>query len=455
MPRILLADDETLFGITTAQFLEAHGFSVLYREDGLRAMDDVSVEVVDLVIADLDMPGNRSLELLNFCRSRFPNIPFIVVTGRPTLPSAIEGIRLGIHDYFLKPLELDDLLHSVRRALQELVPMIEPTHDFPEMLGNSPAMQELKQLAERIARSQATVLIRGESGTGKELLARGIHAQSSRASRPFVTVDCTAIPETLLEATLFGHIKGAFTGADRDRAGLVAAADHGTLFLDEIGELPLYMQAKLLRLLQFGTFVPVGAAREQAVDIRILAATHRDLHHEVKCGTFRLDLFYRLSVLEITSPPLRSRTEDIPALCEYFLEKISLRDNLPLRRFATEGLDSLAHYTWPGNIRELQNTVERCSCIAAGAWITQADVLACLIHSGAPTSQQEIPTLAHTGNSLSSLQSHQALQERDYIDRLLRRHRGNIAQAAREANMSRQGLHKALGRLGIVAAEYR
>ncbi|MFM8327148.1 MAG: sigma-54-dependent transcriptional regulator, partial [Pirellulaceae bacterium] len=275
-PVLLLADDEPLFGKTTAKYLEARGFQVRYVVDGFGAKDALANGGVDLIIADLDMPGNRQLELIQACRSALPDIPFIVVTGRPSLPSAIEGIRLGVHDYFLKPLELEDLLHSIRRALPAKSEPVSSKQSFDEILGLSPAVSELKSLAMKVAKSNASVLIRGESGTGKELLARGIHNHSRRSQGPFVIVDCTSIPEALFESTLFGHVKGAFTGAISDRDGLVWLADRGTLFLDEVGELPMAIQSKLLRVLQFGTFLPVGQVEPKQVDVRIVAATHRD-----------------------------------------------------------------------------------------------------------------------------------------------------------------------------------
>lgn len=570
MVHILLADDEPLFALTTAQFLEEQGHTVLYREDGERANDDVAQGNIDLVIADLDMPGNRQLELLNHCRLHHQHIPVIVVTGRPSLPSAIESIRLGIHDYFLKPLDLDDLLHSIRRAFpSNALAQVQP-HPFDELLGSSQAMCDVKQWAERIALSQATVLIRGESGTGKELLARAIHRRSRRRGGPFVTLDCTAIPEALMESALFGHVKGAFTGADRNREGLIAQAHQGTLFLDEIGELPLHLQSKLLRVLQFGSYLPIGTEREQHADIRILAATHRDLRHEVQQGNFRMDLFYRLSVLELVSPPLRSRLDDIPILVQHFLQQIAIRDQQPIRSIAPEALHLLASHTWPGNIRELQNAVERCVCLASNSQISADDILSSLpdlltqYERNHPTQDRpqvsstkttvESPSLGHpaacdpntpartprqtddtphpsddtphrsyisrqsevtahkpqgtsrpsegtahphecepikSNNTPSisgacssrlaedatqactvaaeaknevgggifeaslSLQGFRESMEREYFSQLLERHAGNIAKAAREANLSRQGFHKALTRLGLSADSFR
>jgi two-component system response regulator AtoC len=443
---ILIADDEPLFGTTTARFLENRGFAVAYVESGDEAMKILPRGSIDLVIADLDMPGNRNLEFLNRCRHDHSEIPFIVVTGRPTLPSAIEGIRLGIHDYFLKPLDLDDLLHSIGRALPNIENGPSEVNYFSTILGKSEAVQLLRAQAGRVAGSNANVLIRGESGTGKELLARGIHAASNRRDGPFVTVDCGSIPETLIESILFGHARGAFTGANQDRAGLVAMADRGILFLDEIGELPQTMQAKLLRVLQFGSFKPVGSTQETKVDIRIVAATHRDLSAEVARGKFRLDLFYRLSVLQIVSPPLRDRMEDIPLIANHILQAIAIRDHIPLRRIAPAAEEILKEHYWPGNIRELQNVIERCVCLASNIELTKEDV------------RSSIDWVA-PGSASSPHDSQHAIflteSERQYFRTLLNKSRGNVSQAAKEAQMSRQGFHKALSRLNINPADFR
>jgi len=482
--RILIVDDEPLFGTTTQQFLQERGYDVQYVGSGQEGEEVLRSGGIDLVIADLDMPGNRKLEFLKTCRTEFQDIPFLVVTGRPSLPSAIEGIRLGIHDYFLKPIDLDDLLHSIERARpRELAEQrsdasrgedVSGTDAFPEIIGASLAVLTLKHLAGRVSKSNATVLIRGESGTGKELLARGIHANSMRRMGPFITVDCASIPESLIESTLFGHVRGAFTGAVESRVGLVGSADCGSLFLDEIGELPLPMQAKLLRTLQFGTFTPVGSTQEQKVDVRILAATHRDLAREAQEGGFRTDLYYRLSVLELVSPPLRDRHGDITHLAKVFIERIAARDQISVPSLSTDALDVLNAYRWPGNLRELQNVMERVVCMATSAEIG-GDVVRQAIEqrivppsmgvADTATSALEAGVVPHSADGLvggsvseAGAFTHQDFlsnNERRYIEELLRRNRGNVSRAAKEAKMSRQGLHKALLRLGINASEYR
>ena len=484
---ILLADDEPLFGETTASFLRRQNYRVKYVADGESAAKALENHQFDLVIADLDMPGNRDLELLNQCRKKYPTIPFLIVTGRPTIPSAIAGIKLGIHDYFLKPFELDDLTHSIKRALPQIVSQTSGMGDASEILGSGPAITNLKKWLSRVSTSNATVLIRGESGTGKELLARAIHNSSPRSAGPYITVDCASIPETLLESILFGHVKGAFTGAVHDKPGLIQTADGGTLFLDEIGELPLSMQAKLLRVLQFGTFVPVGSTEEQRVDVRILAATHRDLALDVESRTFRLDLYYRLSVLEVVSPSLRERPEDIEQLARFFLDQIASRDRRERFELSHDAIECLRGQPWPGNVRELQNTIERVVCVAPNRLLTSKDFHEVLSptpvqHTGIDAPPANAPPLGTgpgtsglasgglaTGNSdyqpptsdsedpndANSWADQQARAERLYLENLLSKHRGNVSQAAREAGITRQGLHKAIGRLGLEAKRFR
>jgi DNA-binding NtrC family response regulator len=456
---ILLADDEPLFGETTSRYLRNHGYQVTYVTDGHAALRALETHEFHVIIADLDMPGNRDLELLQACRKRFAHTPFLVVTGRPTLPSAIEGIRLGIHDYFLKPFELADLLHSIHRALPSQGSTQEPSGSaYREILGESIAMRELKAWLDRVSHSNATVLIRGESGTGKELIAREIHQASLRSNQPYITIDCASIPESLIESTLFGHVKGSFTGATADKVGLLAQGDRGTVFLDEIGELPLPMQAKLLRVLQFGTFIPVGGTEEMRVDTRVIAATNRDLSAEVSKGKFRLDLYYRLSVLEVVPPPLRDRIDDIEMLAQHFLDRISQRDRRSKWMLHPTAIEALRNYSWPGNVRELQNTIERCVCLAERQTIYSTDIAAALskqvatnasmthgIGQTAPTRQRDLP----------SWHGQHAQSEKLYLEGLLAQYQGNVSQAAKAAGITRQGLHKAIVRLGLDIHSFR
>jgi DNA-binding NtrC family response regulator len=480
---ILIVDDEPLFGTTTQQFLQSRGFDVQYVPDGHEGERAIRSNRFDLIVADLDMPGNRQLEFLKTCRLEFTDTPFIVVTGRPSLPSAIEGIRHGIHDYFLKPLDLDDLLHSVERARCNIAePSVsgagepastgagepastgagepaDPAHateePFNEILGESLAALTLKHLAGRAARSNATALIRGESGTGKELLAREIHSQSLRKTGPFVTVDCASIPENLIESALFGTNRSHATSSLNPQIGFVAAANGGTLFLDQIGEVPPTIQSKLLRLLQFGTYTPVGSTDENKVDVRILAATQHDLSTRAQEGTFRTDLYYRLAVLELICPPLRDRHGDIPLLADAFIKRIAHRDQTNPFEWKPEAIEALSEHRWPGNIRELQNVTERIACLTTDSQIDAMAVNQAIENKSTqsmPTPLQveepvEIPNFTH--------QDFLSNNEKLYIEDLMRRNQGNVSRAAKEAKMSRQGLHKALLRLGINASNFR
>ena len=472
---ILIVDDEPLFGTTTQQFLQSRGFDVQYVPDGHEGERAIRSNRFDLIVADLDMPGNRQLEFLKTCRLEFTDTPFIVVTGRPSLPSAIEGIRHGIHDYFLKPLDLDDLLHSVERARCNIAePSVsgagepastgagepaDPAHateePFNEILGESLAALTLKHLAGRAARSNATALIRGESGTGKELLAREIHSQSLRKTGPFVTVDCASIPENLIESALFGTNRSHVTSSLNPQIGFVAAANGGTLFLDQIGEVPPTIQSKLLRLLQFGTYTPVGSTDENKVDVRVLAATQHDLSTKAQEGTFRTDLYYRLAVLELICPPLRDRHGDIPLLADAFIKRIAHRDQTNPFEWKPEAIEALSEHRWPGNIRELQNVTERIACLTTDSQIDAMAVNQAIENKSTqsmPTPLQveepvEIPNFTH--------QDFLSNNEKLYIEDLMRRNQGNVSRAAKEAKMSRQGLHKALLRLGINASNFR
>jgi len=480
---ILIVDDEPLFGTTTQQFLQSRGFDVQYVPDGHEGERAIRSNRFDLIVADLDMPGNRQLEFLKTCRLEFTDTPFIVVTGRPSLPSAIEGIRHGIHDYFLKPIDLDDLLHSVERARCNIAePSVsgagepagtgagepakaragepaEPAHateePFHEILGESLAALTLKHLAGRAARSNATALIRGESGTGKELLAREIHSQSLRKTGPFVTVDCASIPENLIESALFGTDRSHATSSLNPQIGFVAAANGGTLFLDQIGEVPPTIQSKLLRLLQFGTYTPVGSTDENKVDVRVLAATQHDLSTKAQEGTFRTDLYYRLAVLELICPPLRDRHGDIPILADAFIKRIAHRDQTNPFEWKPEAIEALSEHRWPGNIRELQNVTERIACLTTDSQIDAMAVNQAIENKSTqsmPTPLKdeepvEIPNFTH--------QDFLSNNEKLYIEDLMRRNQGNVSRAAKEAKMSRQGLHKALLRLGINASNFR
>jgi two-component system response regulator HydG len=455
--RILIADDEPLFLRTTAELLRREGFVCTCAPSGTAALEALSNEEFDLVLSDLNMPGNFKLELLKEGRTKWPDIPLIVVTGAPSLPTAIESVRLGITDYLLKPVKIDDLLSSIRRALAHqdqtraakgTIPPKVDRNRFREIVGDSPPMHELFEVIERVSETDTNVLITGESGTGKEAVARAIHRLSRRANEPFQVIDCTAIPETLFESILFGHARGAFTGAVKDQPGLLKEADKGTAFFDEIGELPATLQSKLLRVIQEQTFIPVGKTAVVTVDTRFVCATNRDLELEVNAGRFRRDLYYRLAVIHIDLPPLRERGDDVILLAEHFLRTLQGRSG-KVKELAPEAVALLRQYSWPGNIRELRNAIERGIAMARGEVITPAELPAALRRatSKLSSSDQRITAATHAG-ALDGA-------EREYLACLLEKNAGNVAQSAREAGLSRQGLHKLLKKHGLDANKYR
>ena len=458
--RILIADDEPFFLRTTGELLRKEGYECVCVPEAASALEALSNEPFDLVLSDLNMPGNLKLELLKEERQNWPEIPLIVITGVPSLPSAIESIRLGITDYLLKPVKFEDLLSSVRRALRHRWPRPSESETdggrrhmssepFGDILGSCPQMLEVFEIVDRIATTDTSVLITGESGTGKEMVARAIHDRSRRCSQDLRVIDCTAIPESLFESVLFGHAQGSFTGALKDQAGLLADCDGGTIFFDEIGELPLMLQAKLLRVVQAQQFMPVGRNEPVTVDTRFICATNRDLEMEVNTGRFRRDLFYRLAVIHIHLPPLRERGEDVILLANHFLTQLRAT-NPHIQSFSDEALTCLARHSWPGNIRELRNVVERALAFAQGERIAVSDLpgtLASSVGNAAPRTP--------IGTEAASRESTLSRAERDYLTDLLRRLAGNVAQSAREAGMSRQGLHKLLRRHGIDAADFR
>lgn len=452
--RILIADDEPLYLQTTGELLAQAGYDCVLVADADTALEALSRERFDLILSDLDMPGNRQLELLYQGRERWPAIPLLVVTGVPSLPTAIESVRLGIADYLLKPVKPEDLLSSVRHVLTKWSPK-EPVHErsedeklalagkFPRIVGSSRPMRELFDIIDRVARTDTNILICGESGTGKEVVARTIHEHSPRAEGLYQVIDCTAVPESLFESMLFGHVKGAFTGAVSDQVGLLTQAHQGTAFLDEVGELTLPLQAKMLRVVQERTYFPVGKTKPEEVDTRFICATNRDLEWEVNAGRFRRDLFYRLAVVQIELPPLRDREQDILLLAEHFLRKLRPADS-QVEGFSPEVLERFQDYSWPGNVRELRNAVERSLALARGRCIELGDLPPRFLE---PSSQ--------IGITPSSREAVLDEAEHQYLIALLEKHTGNVSQAAKEANMSRQGMHNLLKKHGLSAADFR
>lgn len=457
--RILIADDEPLYLRTTGQLLRKAGYECTCVPDGNEALETLHNEPFDLILSDLNMPGNLKLELLRQGRSQWPHVPLIVVTGVPSLPTAIESVRLGIADYLLKPVKYEDLLASVRRVLSQPTETVSEATSvppdfevlsakFPEIIGRSEPVLEVLEIVDRVAQTDTNVLISGESGTGKEVIAQAIHNHSRRGEHNFQIIDCTAIPDSLFESVLFGHAKGSFTGAVKDQDGLLSRSHRGTAFFDELGELPMASQAKLLRAVQEQAFTPVGKSQLVRIDTRYICATNRDLQGEVNAGRFRQDLFYRLGVIHMELPPLRDRGDDVILLASAFLKNLQ-GGNSRITGLSDEVIDCFRRYRWPGNIRELRNVIERSVALSGTETVQLSDL-------PKPMREAEVST-SRPVSVLAEISREEALDNADhsYLTALLEKHRGNISQAAQQAGLSRQGMHKLLSRHGLNAAEFR
>jgi two-component system response regulator HydG len=383
-PRVLIVDDHLSMAETVADGLTEHGFEAIAVAAGREAARRLVTEDFDALVTDLRMPGVDGLELLKISRTAAPARPVIVMTAYSAVESAIECIRQGAFHYLTKPFKVDELVLFLNRALEDsrlrreaasLRRTLRERFGLSNVVGQSDAMRAVSELVERIAAASAPVLLTGETGTGKGLIARAIHAHGPRASEPFVAVNCAALPENLLESELFGHVKGAFTGATGNREGLFVNADRGTLFLDEIGEIAPNLQAKLLHVLESGTVRPVGANKERRIDVRIVAATHRDLHERVASGAFREDLLYRLDVISVEIPPLRHRQQDLPLLLMHFLTRaLERHPESPVRSFSKAALERLLDHRWPGNVRELEHLVERVVLLGSSREVTAEEL---------------------------------------------------------------------------------
>jgi len=406
------------------------------------------------VVSDIRMPKLDGFALLEALRASHPSVEVVLMTAFGSIPRAVEAVKLGAFDYLTKPLDPDQVLDVVDRAVQRrrltLAAQGQAVDDgvtrdrFGPLIGASPAMQRLFSLLERAAKSDATVLVLGESGTGKEVAARALHEASPRAAGPFVPVNCGALPQALIESELFGHRKGAFTGAADEAPGLFVAASGGTIFLDEVGELPLDLQVKLNRALQEHAVRPVGETGERRIDVRVVAATNRDLQAEIRAGNFREDLYYRLNVFTLTMPPLRARTEDIPRLARAFLSANGAEGH----RFTQEALTALVAHPWPGNVRELENVVARTLALVDGPSIDRADL------------PEEVLADGPRG-SATALEYKEAVEiardraSRDYLVALMKELDGNVTRAAAKAGMERESLHRLLKKHGIQPQDFR
>lgn len=446
--RILIVDDEASQRELMAGFLKKQGHEVFLAGGGAEAVTRVKEMRVDLVLSDFKMPGMSGLELLRGVKAVNPEIPFILVTAYGTVETAVQAMKEGAADYITKPLDLEELLLRIGRvgeqvrlqsAVRDLQARLVERHRLEGIIGESGRMQEVLALVKQVAPSDATVLIRGESGTGKELIARAIHFNSSRAAGPLVTLNCAALPEQLLESELFGHEKGAFTGAVAQRKGRFERADGGSIFLDEIGDLAPTLQVKLLRVLQERQFERLGGNRTLAVDVRILTATHRDLEQALRDGTFREDLYYRLNVVTIQVPPLRERREDIPLLLDHFLRKFAQKNRREVTGLTAAARDALLRYDYPGNVRELENIVERAVLLCRGQVIDLEDLPVALRPEEQGATEPESRRLP---DLLASI-------ERQAIRVALERHGGIQTQAAAELGISERVLRYKMKKYGL------
>ncbi|MBE9535693.1 MAG: sigma-54-dependent Fis family transcriptional regulator [Proteobacteria bacterium] len=448
--KILVVDDDESLRRVIEYNISEEGYEVLSVSNGKEAMAIFSKEDIALVITDLQMPELGGIELIRQLRAVSPNAMVIVITAFGTVDTAVESMKLGAFEYITKPFNREELKMVVKKALEvgDLVvenrylrEMVQEKYSFENMVGSSPKMEEVYRLSSQVAKSDATVLILGESGTGKELLAKGIHFNSLRKEQPFVTINCGSLPENLIESELFGHKKGAFTGAVSDKKGKFELADGGTIFLDEIGELPLHLQVKLLRVLQDGMVDKVGESLPVKVDVRIIAATNRDLEEEVAGGNFREDLYYRLCVVPIKLPPLRERLDDIPLLTEHFLKKYSEKSRVDRVRINKEAIKILLNYSWPGNVRELENLAERTVVMSQTGLVTIDDLPEKLI-ANSSNGGSSIVSLPDEGINLESL-------EKELIEKAYAKCKYNQSKAARFLGITRNTLLYRFEKYGI------
>jgi DNA-binding NtrC family response regulator len=462
-PEILIVDDDLAFRIGTQALLEDHGYTVTHVATGDEAKNRLSEDPCDCVLTDLVMPGISGIDLLQYIRNSHPEMPVIMVTGFASIRTAVDAMRLGAYDYVTKPCENTELLIKIERALdvgrkdrelKHLREELRDTYSFGTMISRSESMKQVFRQIQQVADADVTVLIQGESGTGKELVARALHVNSRRAAHPFVAVNCSAIPESLLESELFGHEKGAFTGAEKQRLGKFEEAHTGTLFLDEIGDTPPSVQVKLLRVLQEKTIERIGGKGPIAVEVRVVAATNRNLELLMLQGDFREDLFYRLNVFPITLPPLRERLEDIPILANHFIQQYADLGNGKVKHIAPAVMSEMEHYGWRGNIRELENLIKRAIIKSSGDTITSLEL--------PPNKEGERPDAGASQAAaditppykdyLSSIVSR---AEESYLVRMLHLHKGNINQAAKIMQIDRKTIYRKIAEYHLDPASFR
>ena len=463
--RVLIVDDEKNITFVIQAVLERAGFEALVFNDSTAALKTIEAEEVDVVVTDLYMPGPGGMEILEFCQKNFPRLPVVIITAYGTVESAVAALKKGAFDFITKPFEQTELLNVIQKAVathrqreKEPIAMLplssagpaldgvlETTTPISSIIGSSSQMQEIFRVIHKIAGSPTTVLLKGESGTGKELVAFEIHRQSPRIGKPFVKINCAAIPATLIESELFGYERGAFTGAVTSKPGRFELAHEGTLFLDEVGEMPLEMQVKLLRVLQEQEFERVGGVNSIRVDVRIITATNRDLDAEVKAGRFREDLFYRLNVVPITLPALRDRTEDIDPLIRYFLKRFNERLKKDITGIEPRCIEALKSYAWPGNIRQLENVLERMILMSEDNVLRSRD----LPDEVVGPLGNDLSNLGEAASFKETVRRQTQSVERDLIEKALEEMSGNVTKTAEKLGLSRKGLQLKIKELGL------
>jgi two-component system, NtrC family, nitrogen regulation response regulator NtrX len=450
---ILIVDDEEAIRSSLAGILEDEGYHTLAAADGVEALSLCARDLPGLVLLDIWMPRMDGIETLQRLKELHPSLNVIMMSGHGTIETAVKSTKLGAYDFIEKPLSLEKVVVTVENALAmtrlkeenaSLRGMVLRSH---EMIGNSMSMQQLREQIRLVAPSNASVLITGENGTGKELVARSVHFHSPRRDKPFVEINCAAIPEELIESELFGHERGAFTGAVAQKKGKFDLADGGTLFLDEIGDMSLKTQAKVLRILQEKKFERVGGTRTVEVDVRIVAATNKLLEEEIRNGSFREDLFYRLNVVPFKVPPLRARRDDIPLLVDSFLNALCRRDGTELKRIVPEALEAMKRYDWPGNVRELKNIVERLVIMTPGGTITENHLPDYLRVEG--NGREAGGGRLDSVLELSSLREAREEFEREFIIQKLEENDWNVSKTAEAIELERSNLHRKIKSYGI------
>jgi len=449
--RILIVDDDTAHLSMLQTVLKSLGHTIDTATDGKDAISGVEETPYDLVLMDVRMANISGMEALEKIRKLNPVIPIIIMTAYSSVDKAVEAMKLGAYDYLTKPLNFDDLKLTIERAMShlhltrenaDLKKKLSSDTGFSRIISTSPAMKAVMETAVIAAPTDATILITGDSGTGKELFARAIHDQSPRKTNKLVSINCAALNETLLESELFGHEKGAFTGADKKRDGLFLHADKGTVFLDEIGDIPPAMQVKLLRAIQEREIQRIGSDRPIRIDVRIIVATNKHLEQEVKEGRFREDLFYRLNVIHIRIPSLKERPDDIPLLARHFLDRYAQKNRKQFKGFTPVAMDALMKYPWPGNVRELENAVERAVILSMGQYISEKDLPADVVKNFRPDDGSRTPLTELGGRSLDEVETMALTQT-------LKQTRGNKTEAAKLLNITRTTLNNKIRKYGL------